>query len=164
MNNKILSNQIKFVQNANNIKNRGIINLNLTQDENIINIEEIEKINKSFKNDYKKLEDIYDILKNELQQIKIENDESYNEISNMQKKLDNISITNNTIVNELNLLKLSNENVNILNNKLRIENDKLRNENNELRSENNELISLKNFLIIEYEKLNDVVTELNKLN
>jgi hypothetical protein len=153
MSNKILSNQIKFAQHSNNIKNKGIIHLDLTPNENIITIdqlEKIQKINNSIKNDYTNLHNLYNVLKNELKQIKIENDESYKQLSIMQNNLDNISITNDTINKELQLLKSSLENVNTLNNKLRIEND--------------ELISLKNFLIIEYEKLNNVVNEINILN
>jgi hypothetical protein len=160
MSNKILSNQIKFTQYSNNIKNKGIIHLDLTANENIITIEQfeqIEKINNSIKNDYTNLQNLFNILRNELQQIKIENDESYKQLSIMKNNLDNISITNDTIDNELKLLKLSIENVNILNNKLSTENDKLR-------IENNELLLLKEFLIIEYEKLNNVVNELNNLN
>lgn len=139
MNNNNLSNQIKFIQQSNNIKNKGIIHVDLTPNENNEHIEKLNKLSKSINNDYKSLQKLYDMLKNELYQIKIENDESYKQLSIMQTKLDNISIINDTINNELKILKSSLENSNTLNNKLRIEND--------------ELISLKNFLLIEYEKL-----------
>jgi hypothetical protein len=133
MNNNNLSNQIKIIQQSNNIKNK----------ENNKHIEKLNQLSKSINNDYKGLEKLYDMLKNELHQIKIENDESYKQISIMQTKLDNISITNDSINNELKIVKSALENSNRLNNKLRIEND--------------ELISLKNFLLIEYEKLINLI-------
>ncbi len=134
MNSKILSNQIKYVQYSNNIKDTKSAPLNLKQ----------------IKTDYTELCNLYVVLKEELQQIKIENDDLNIQISNIKTISNNICITNNSINNELNLLKSSLENLKKINNKLEIENDTL--------------LRLNNMLIKDFENLNNEIDKLEKLN